>query len=51
MRNMTIAMIAAIAGLHGYIAWFEVFAWETHGPAIFTSLPETLFSQTVPMAV
>ncbi|MEL6744907.1 MAG: DUF1304 domain-containing protein, partial [Pseudomonadota bacterium] len=39
-----------IAALHGYIAWFEIFAWETRGPVVFSSFPPELFPQTVDMA-
>ena len=42
--------ISIMAVLHGYILWFEMFAWETKWKEIFTVLPEELFSQTVEMA-
>lgn len=44
------ALIALIAALHLFIAWFEIFAWITKGPAIFSSLPAELFAPTVSMA-
>ncbi|MGJ8611043.1 MAG: DUF1304 domain-containing protein [Octadecabacter sp.] len=44
------ALIALIAALHLFIAWFEIFAWTTKGPAIFSSLPAELFAPTVSMA-
>jgi len=43
-------LIAAIALLHFYIAWFEMFAWQTRGPQVFTTFPADLFAQTVQMA-
>lgn len=50
MRITSLVLIALIATLHGYIAWFEMFAWEAKGPAIFTTLPAELFPQTVEIA-
>lgn len=43
-------LIALIALLHGYIAWFEMFAWTSRGPRIFSSFPPELFEQTTAMA-
>ncbi len=43
-------VIAAIALLHLYIAWFEIFAWTTRGPMIFTSFPPELFEKTLALA-
>ncbi len=50
MRILSLILIALIALLHVYIAWFEIFAWETRGPRVFTTFPAELFSQTVEMA-
>lgn len=50
MRIAVLIIIAAIAVLHFYIAFFEIFAWETRGPQVFTSFPADLFSQTVEIA-
>lgn len=50
MRKISSILIAAIAALHAYIAWFEIFAWETRGPEVFSSFPPELFSQTTDMA-
>ena len=50
MRIVALVLIAFIAALHGYIAWFEIFAWETRGPVVFSSFPPELFPQTVDMA-
>ena len=43
-------LIGLIAALHAYIMWFEIFAWESRGPRIFTSLPADLFGPTTAMA-
>lgn len=50
MRKIALAVIAAIAFLHVYIAWFEIFAWESRGPNVFTGFPPELFAQTIEMA-
>ena len=50
MLTLAKILIAIIAALHLYIAWFEIFAWTTRGPAIFSSLPADLFSPTTAMA-
>lgn len=50
MRIVSLTLITLIAALHVYIAWFEIFAWETRGPRVFTSFPPDLFSKTVAMA-
>lgn len=50
MRKISMVFIAAIAALHFYIAWFEIFAWTTRGPKIFTTFPEELFEQTIVLA-
>ena len=43
-------LIGIIALLHLYIAWMEMFAWESRGPNVFKSLPEELFASTKVMA-
>ena len=50
MRTIALILIAAIAALHFYIAWFEIFAWTSRGPKVFTGFPEDLFDRTVQMA-
>lgn len=50
MRILVTSLIAIISALHLYIAWFEIFAWETRGPKVFSSIPAQLFGQTVSMA-
>jgi len=50
MRISALILIALIAFLHVYIAWFEIFAWETRGPVVFSAFPGDLFAQTTQMA-
>ncbi|NSX56220.1 DUF1304 domain-containing protein [Sulfitobacter sp. 1151] len=50
MRIAALIVIGLVAVVHAYIAWFEIFAWETRGPKVFTSFPDDLFPQTVTMA-
>jgi putative membrane protein len=50
MRTIANVLTAIIALLHLYIAWFEIFAWESRGPRIFSSFAPELFSQTTAMA-
>lgn len=52
MKLGTIAtvLVALIALLHLYIAWFEMFAWEARGPKVFSSFPPELFPQTTELA-
>ena len=50
MRKIAQVLIGIIAALHLYIAWFEIFAWTSRGPKIFSSLPLELFEPTTAMA-
>jgi putative membrane protein len=50
MRKIALAVVALIAVLHVYIAWFEMFAWTSRGPKVFKTFPQELFEQTVAMA-
>ncbi len=50
MRLAAMVLVALIGALHGYIAWFEIFAWETRGPNVFTTFDADLFPRTVEMA-
>jgi putative membrane protein len=43
-------LIGLIAFIHIYILWFEMFAWETRGRAVFKSFPKELFTPTKSMA-
>ncbi len=50
MRIIGLILVALIAALHLYIAYFEIFAWETRGPEVFTTFPPELFTPTVTLA-
>jgi putative membrane protein len=43
-------LISAIVGLHLYFLWFEMFAWTTKGPKIFSKFPKEFFQPTKSMA-
>ncbi len=50
MRLIGLVLVALIAAIHLYIAYFEIFAWETRGPEVFSSFPAEMFAPTVDMA-
>lgn len=50
MYRAAAMVIALIAALHLYIAWFEIFAWTTRGPVVFSSFPADLFEPTIALA-
>ena len=50
MRKLGLGLVALIAVLHVYIAWFEMFAWTSRGPKVFDTFPLELFEQTVQLA-
>jgi len=50
MKKIALVLVALIAALHLYIAWFEMFAWTSHGPKVFDTFPPELFEQTIQMA-
>lgn len=50
MRIAALVLIALIAALHFYIAWFEMFAWTSRGPVVFDMFPPELFEQTIQLA-
>lgn len=50
MYRIAALVIALIAILHLYIAWFEIFAWTTRGPVVFSSFPADLFEPTIMLA-
>ncbi|ABD54827.1 DUF1304 domain-containing protein [Jannaschia sp. CCS1] len=50
MYRAAAVVIAVIAAVHLYIAWFEIFAWTTRGPAVFSSFPRDLFEETTAIA-
>lgn len=43
-------LIGLVAFLHLYFLWFEMFAWTTRGPKIFSTFPRDLFEPTKSMA-
>lgn len=43
-------LIALIALLHVYICWFEMFAWTSRGPRVFSDFPVELFEPTIALA-
>ncbi len=43
-------VVGLIAVLHLYIAWFEMFAWESRGPKVFRDFPRDLFAPTKVLA-
>ncbi len=50
MKLAALILIALIGVIHCYIAWIEIFEWETRGPEIFTFLKAELFPKTAGMA-
>lgn len=43
-------IIVVVGLLHLYIMWFEMFAWTTRGPKVFSEFPADLFEPTKTMA-
>ncbi len=50
MKWLSRGLIALIAILHVYIAWFEIFAWTDVGPDVFSTFDPDLFADTVDLA-
>ncbi|MDA9207759.1 DUF1304 domain-containing protein [Octadecabacter sp.] len=50
MKKAALVLVALIALLHFYIAWFEMFAWTSRGPSVFDTFPPDLFEQTILLA-
>lgn len=50
MHIIATILIALIAIIHLYIGWFEMFAWESRGPKVFSVFPADLFAPTKAMA-
>lgn len=50
MTVLSEVLIGVVALIHLYIVWIEMFAWESRGPKVFSSLPKELFGQTKAMA-
>ena len=43
-------VVGILSFLHFYIAYFEMFAWESRGPAAFPTLDPSLFPETLALA-
>ncbi len=43
-------LVRIVAIEHLIIFWIEAVAWETRGPKVFSTLPQSLFSQTKAIA-
>lgn len=43
-------LVGLVALIHGYILWFEMFAWESRGPKVFPGFPIELFADTTTLA-
>ncbi len=43
-------VVGLVAFLHFYFLYFEMFAWTTKGPKIFSAFPKDLFPKTKSMA-
>jgi len=50
MKKAALIIVALLAALHIYIAWFEMFAWTSRGPKVFDTFPLELFEQTTQLA-
>ena len=50
MAILATILILVIAGLHLYILWFEMFAWESRGPKVFRAFEPEMFPKTKVMA-
>ncbi len=50
MKTVGLVLVALIAVLQLYIAWFEMFAWTSRGPKVFDTFPPELFEQTIQLA-
>lgn len=43
-------LVGFVAIIHCYILWFEMFAWTSRGPKIFSNFPIDLFEPTIAIA-
>lgn len=50
MNKIAAILIGAIAALHYFIAYVEMFAWSSLGPKMFKTFPADLFEPTTAMA-
>ena len=50
IRYFISTLIVAIALMHLYFLWLEMFAWTTRGKKVFRSFPKELFEPTKTLA-
>jgi putative membrane protein len=50
MKLISKILIGLVALVHLYILWFEMFAWTSRGPKVFSNFPPDLFEQTTSLA-
>ena len=50
MKRIADLIVAGTALLHIYIAWFEMFAWTSRGPNVFSTFDPALFPETTELA-
>lgn len=50
MKKVAFILVALVAILHLYIAWFEMFAWTSRGPQVFETFPAEMFPLTIELA-
>lgn len=50
MKWISRGLIVVVSALHLYIAWFEIFAWTTVGPDVFSTFDPDLFPASVDLA-
>ena len=50
MQVLISILVIAIALMHIYFLWLEMFAWTTRGKKVFRSLPKDLFEPTKTLA-
>ena len=50
MKRVADVLVAITALLPIYIAWFEMFAWTSRGPNVFSTFDPELFPQTTELA-
>ncbi|MEP2734755.1 MAG: DUF1304 domain-containing protein [Erythrobacter sp.] len=50
VQKIASILIGLIALLHLYIAWFEMFAWTSRGPEVFTTFPADMFEPAAALA-
>lgn len=46
MSLVSLAFVVLVAAIHLYILWLEMFAWESHGPSVFSTVPKEMFEST-----